>query len=188
MWDSAFDGWSRKPQSAEIALWGYSAELDRYTYLCAATARASDDWDYSFENIPVSDGVTGKKFTGYALGFPQLESYYTDSSLSEKWQHYVAISYDYPKSEKERLSMNVSLRPNAAFEGKNLTDYTVRLSWADNGNSNRSRTDVYKRQSPGGDRRHFQKYRRICKKSLIGDRDSAGNFLRFPADRCNRNV
>lgn len=140
MWDSAFDGWSRKPQSAEIALWGYSAELDRYTYLCAATARASDDWDYSFENIPVSDGVTGKKFTGYALGFPQLESYYTDSSLSEKWQHYVAISYDYPKSEKERLSMNVSLRPNAAFEGKNLTDYTVRLSWADNGNSNRSRT------------------------------------------------
>ena len=52
----------------------------------------------------------------------------------------MAISYDYPKSEKERLSMNVSLRPNAAFEGKNLTDYTVRLSWADNGNSNRSRT------------------------------------------------
>ena len=34
--------------------------------------------------------LSGKKFTGYALGFPQLESYYTDSSLSEKWQHYVA--------------------------------------------------------------------------------------------------
>ena len=91
-WDDAFRGWEKMPRSIETALWGYSAEYDRYTYLGAGTSRAADGWTFSFENIPERDAVTAKKFTSYLMGFPQLEAYYAGDDMAEKWQHYVKVS------------------------------------------------------------------------------------------------
>ena len=48
LWDDALENWSKKPQSIETALWGYSADTDRYTYLCAGTAKASEGWSSAF--------------------------------------------------------------------------------------------------------------------------------------------
>ena len=139
-WDDAFSGWEKMPRSIETALWGYSAEYDRYTYLGAGTSRAADGWTFSFENIPERDAVTAKKFTSYLMGFPQLEAYYAGDDMAEKWQHYVKVSFERPASGEGSYLLDVSLEPNGAYDGRNRTDYTVRIFWADNENANKSRT------------------------------------------------
>ena len=139
-WDEAFSGWERMPRSIETAIWGYSAEDDRYTYLGAGTARASDGWNFSFENIPERDAVTAKKFTSYLLGFPQLEEYYEGTEMEGRWQHYVKMSYERPEAGEGIYLLDVILEPNAAYEDRNTTDYAVRIFWSDNGNANSSRT------------------------------------------------
>ncbi len=123
------------PRSIETALWGYSAEYDRYTYLGAGTSRAADGWTFSFENIPERDAVTAKKFTSYLMGFPQLEAYYAGDDMAEKWQHYVKVSFERPASGEGSYLLDVSLEPNGAYDGRNRTDYTVRIFWADNENA-----------------------------------------------------
>ncbi len=144
IWDSAFDEWDKKPQSTEIALWGYSVETDQYVYLCADTARASEQWRYEFSEVPASDSVTGIKFTSYAVGIPQLESYYRDGDGS-KWQHYVAISYDDYSSREtdnggDEISFHTYLKPNQKYHASNALAYTVSIAWEDNDNKNLSRT------------------------------------------------
>ncbi len=140
IWNPAFDSWNKKPQSMEIALWGYSALTDQYTYLGASTAKASENWEYSFRNMPVSDSATGTKFTGYVVGFPQMTSYYAAEEFSEKWQHYVSASYDDIERTDDTVSMNVYLEPNENYDTENTTSYTAGISWADNGNANHSRS------------------------------------------------
>ena len=74
------------------------------------------------------------------MGFPQLEAYYAGDDMAEKWQHYVKVSFERPASGEGSYLLDVSLEPNGAYDGRNRTDYTVRIFWADNENANKSRT------------------------------------------------
>ena len=140
IWDTAFDSWEQKPQSVPLAIWGYSAKTDRYTYLAAGMAKASEGWKYRFEEVPVSDPETGVPFTGYAVGFPQLESYYRENALPSQWQYYVTISCDAFDRQDNGVFFDTRIRPNDHYQNSGQSEYTVRISWEDNGNAASSRT------------------------------------------------
>lgn len=139
IWDRAFDLWEAKPKSVATALWGYSAKTDRYTYLTAGTARDSEGWEYLFERVPRNDPETRTAFTSYAVGFPQLASYYRENGDSSQWQYYAAVSYDDLQSGPDGISFDTYVGPNERYSRAERTEYKVKLSWEDNANANHSR-------------------------------------------------